>query len=135
MYHLPVMPWLVLGIVAVVVFFAWRSAEIFCVSVRNGRVLVIRGRVPPALLRAIREIVGSQPAVTHGTIRAVRADHGARLTAGGAIDDSRLQRLRNAFGLFPTSKLRAAAPVARPTLGQVLGIAWLAWMLDRGRDI
>jgi len=135
MYHLPVMPWLVLAIVAVVVFFAWRAAEIFCVSIRKGRVLVIRGRVPPALLRAIREIVGSQPEVTHGTIRAVRGEHGARLTASGAIDESRLQRLRNAFGLFPTSKLRAAAPVARPTLGQVLGIAWLAWLLDRGRDI
>jgi len=129
------MTWVVLAVVAVVLYFAWRSAEIFCVSVRNGRALVIRGRVPPALLRAIREIVASQPEVTHGTIRAVRGEHGARLTAGGAIDDGRLQRLRNAFGLFPTSKLRAASPVARPTLGQVLGIAWLAWLLDRGRDI
>jgi len=129
------MPWLVLAIVAVVIFFAWRTAEIFCVSVRDGRALVIRGRVPPALLRAIREIVASQPEVTHGTIRAIRGEHGARLTASGAIDDGRLQRLRNAFGLFPTSKLRAASPVARPTLGQVLGIAWLAWLLDRGRDI
>jgi len=129
------MPWLVLAIVAVVIFFAWRAAEIFCVSVRNGRALVIRGRVPPALLRAIREIVGSPPEVAHGTIRAVRGEHGARLTASGAIDEGRLQRLRNAFGLFPTSKLRAASPVARPTLGQLLGIAWLAWLLDRGRDI
>jgi len=135
MYHSPVMPWLVLAIVAVVIFFAWRAAEIFCVSVRDGRALVIRGRVPPALLRAIREIVGAQPEVTHGTIRAVRGEHGARLTAGGAIDEGRLQRLRNAFALFPTSKLRAASAVARPTLGQVLGIAWLAWLLDRGRDI
>jgi hypothetical protein len=129
------MMWVVLAVVAVVLYFAWRSAEIFCVSVRSGRALVIRGRVPPALLRAIREIVASQPEVTHGTIRAVRGEHGARLTAGGAIDDGRLQRLRNAFGLFPTSKLRAASPVARPTLGQVLGIAWLAWLLDRGRNI
>src|SRR6476620_5812435 len=129
------MPWVIVAAVAAVVFFAWRSAEIFCVSVRNGRALVIRGRVPPALLRAIREIVGSHPEVTHGTIRAVRGEHGARLTAGGAIDDGRLQRLRNAFALFPTSKLRAASPVARPTLGQVLGIAWLAWLLDHGRDI
>ena len=135
MYHSPVMPWLVLAIVAVVIFFAWRTAEIFCVSVRDGRALVIRGRVPPALLRAIREIVASQPEVTHGTIRAIRGEHGARLTASGAIDDGRLQRLRNAFGLFPTSKLRAASPVTRPTLGQVLGIAWLAWLLDHGRDI
>src|SRR6188508_810465 len=126
MYHSPVMPWLVLAIVAVVIFFAWRAAEIFCVSVRNGRALVVRGRVPPALLRAIREIVGSEPEVSRGTIRASRAEYGARLTASGGIDEGRLQRLRNAFGLYPTSKLRAAPPIARPTLGQLLGIAWLA---------
>jgi hypothetical protein len=117
-----------------VAFFAWRAAEIFCVSVRNGRALVVRGRVPPPLLRAIREIVGAQPAVERATIRAVRGEHGARLTGSG-LDDGRLQRLRNAFGLYPVSKLRAAAPIARPTLGQLLGIAWLAWLLDRGRDI
>ena len=127
--------WLIVAVVAAVIYVAWRSAEIFCVSVRDGRALVIRGRVPPALLRAIREIVGAQPEVSRGTIRAVRGEHGARLTASGGIDESRLQRLRNAFGLFPTSKLRAASPVSRPTLGQVLGIAWLAWWLDRGRDI
>ena len=135
MYHLLGMTqWLILAAVAVAIYFAWRASEIFCVSVRDGRALVIRGRVPPPLMRAIREIVAAQPEVTRATIRAVRGEHGARLTAGGAIDDGRVQRLRNAFGLYPVSKLRAAAPVSRPTLGQVLGIAWLAWMLDRGRD-
>jgi hypothetical protein len=127
-------PWIVVGVVVLVVFLAMRSGEIFCVSVRDGRALVIRGRVPPPLLRAIREIIGSQPAVAAATIKAVRGEHGARLTARGAIDEGRIQRLRNAFGLFPTAKLRAAAPIARPSLGQVLGIAWLAWMLDRSRD-
>jgi hypothetical protein len=76
----------------------------------------------------------SQPEVSRGTIRASRGEYGARLTASGDIDEGRLQRLRNAFGLYPTSKLRSAPPIARPTLGQVLGIAWLAWMLDRRRD-
>ena len=126
-------PWIVVGVVVLVVFFAMRPGEIFCVSVRDGRALVIRGRVPPAL-RAIREIVASQPAIARATIKAVRGEHGARLTARGAIDEGRIQRLRNAFGLFPTAKLRTAAPIARPSLGQVLGIAWLAWMLDRSRD-
>ena len=129
------MTWVIVAAVVAIVFFAWRSAEIFCVSVRNGRAIVIRGRVPPALLRAIREIVGAQPEVSRATIRASRGDHGARLTASGAIDDGRVQRLRNVFGLYPTSKLRSAPPVTRPTLGQFLGIAWLAWMLDRNRDI
>jgi hypothetical protein len=128
-----VTPWIVLALVIVLVYFAMRSGEIFCVSVRDGRALVIRGRVPPPLLRAIREIIASQPQVTRATIRAVRGEHGARLTARGAIDEGRIQRLRNAFALFPTAKLRQAAPIARPTLGQVLGIAWLAWMFDRSR--
>ena len=127
--------WLVVAVVVVVVYLVWRASEIFCVSVRDGRALVIRGRVPPPLMRAIREIIASQPEVTRATIRAVRGEYGARLTAGGDIDEGRLQRLRNAFGLYPVSKLRAAPPIARPTLGQLLGIAWLAWMLDRGRDI
>jgi len=135
MYDFPAMTtWLVAAVVVLVVYFAWRSAEIFCVSVRDGRALVIRGRVPPALMRAIREIVAAQPAVARATIRAARGENGARLTARGTIDEGRVQRLRNAFGLFPASKLRHAPPIARPTLGQVLGIAWLAWMLDRGRD-
>ena len=129
------MQWAIVAAVVAVIYFAWRSAEIFCVSVRNGRALVIRGRVPPALLRAIREIVASQPEVSRATIRASRGEHGARLTASGAIDDGRLQRLRNTFALYPTAKLRVAPPVTRPSLGQFLGIAWLAWMLDRGRDI
>jgi|KBSMisStaDraftv2_1062788.scaffolds.fasta_scaffold214288_3 hypothetical protein len=120
-------------VVVAVIYLAWRAGEIFCVSVRNGRALVIRGRVPPPLLRAIREIIHSQPEITRATIRAVRGEHGARLTARGAIDEGRVQRLRNAFGLYPVAKLRAAPPITRPTLGQVLGIAWLAWMLDRGR--
>jgi hypothetical protein len=129
------MTWVIVAAVAAIAFFALRSAEIFCVSVRSGRALVIRGRVPPALLRAIREIVGAKPEVSRATIRASRGEHGARLTASGAIDDGRVQRLRNVFALYPTSKLRAASPVMRPTLGQFLGIAWLAWMLDRNRDI
>src|SRR5215831_5244879 len=135
MYHSSgiMMHWLILAGVVLVLYLAWRSGEIFCVSVRNGRALVIRGRVPPPLLRAIREIIASRPEVARATIRAVRGQHGARLTGRG-VDEGRLQRLRNAFGLYPTSKLRAAPPIARPTLGQVLGIAWLAWMFDRGRD-
>jgi len=52
MYDFPAMTtWLVAAVVVLVLYFAWRSAEIFCVSVRDGRALVIRGRVPPALMR------------------------------------------------------------------------------------
>jgi hypothetical protein len=121
-------------VVALLLFAAWffleRQNELFRLSVRHGRVLLVRGRIPPGLLGDIRDAV-ARPPVPHGTIRAVKHDGGARLTASGAIDEGRAQRLRNIFQLYPVSKLRAAPALARPTMGQILGIAWLAWLLDR----
>jgi hypothetical protein len=32
---------------------------------------------------------------------------------------------------YPASQLRQAPAVQQPTLGQLSGIAWLAWILDR----
>lgn len=122
---------LLIAVVALVAYL-WtaRARELFCVSVRDGRVLVVRGRVPGGLLSDIRNVVG-KPVVGRATIRAVRQEHGARLSVSGDIDEGREQRLRNIFRLYPLSNLRAAPAVAQPTLGQVLGIAWLAWWLDR----
>ena len=39
--------------------------------------------------------------------------------------------MRNAFMLYPASKLRQAPAVKEPTFGQILGLAGLAWLLDR----
>jgi hypothetical protein len=39
--------------------------------------------------------------------------------------------MRNIFALYPLSQLRHAPAIARPTLGQLAGVAWLAWLLDR----
>jgi hypothetical protein len=123
--------WTVLVVLAVLAGLWWLSqaGALFVVSVRHGQVLVLRGRVPVMLLSAIRESV-SAPPVPRATIKAVRAELGARLVFSGGIDEDRRQRLRNVFGIFPMSRLRAAPPIARPTLGQILNIAWLAWLLD-----
>lgn len=107
-------------------FFVQRINELFLLSVRNGRVIVVRGRVPPGFLRDVRMIVRGVPSAK---IRGVKSEAHARITGSG-LDERALQRLRNAFGNYPASRLRAAPPIARPTLGQVLGIAWLAWLLD-----
>ena len=115
-----------------VLVWASRAREIFMVSVRDGRVLVVRGRVAGTLLSAIRDVV-AEPPVRRATLRAVREENGARLIVTGAIDDGRAQRLRNVFGITPLAKLRAAPPVSQRSLGQFLGIAWLAWLLDRSR--
>lgn len=110
-----------------------RRAELFYISIRDGRVLVVRGRVPTPLLQDLAEIV-KHPVVRSGKIRVFRGEDGAEIDCSGDIDDGPEQRMRNALQLYPTSKLRHALPVRRPTLGQMVGIAWLAWMFDR-RDV
>ena len=119
------------GIVIVVgLYFVMRGRELFLLSVRDGRTLVVRGRVPPGLLSDVRGIV-ERPRVRSATIRAVKTENHARLVVSGDVDDARVQRLRNVFGLRPMAQLRSAPVVNKPTLGQMLGIAWLAWLLDR----
>lgn len=66
-----------------------------------------------------------------GAIRVLRGEAGGQLYASGDIDDFMEQRLRNIFRMYPVSQLRAAPKIGRPTLGQVLGIAWLAWLFER----
>lgn len=125
------MPLVVVALVLVAVWLiAERQNELFCLSVRDGRVLLVRGRIPPGLMGDIRTAV-ARPPVRRGTIRAVRQANAARLAVSREIDEGRAQRLRNIFNLYPASKLRAAPTPDRPTMGQILGIAWLAWLLDR----
>lgn len=125
---------LALPVVAVVVVVSvwWlsRVGELFYISVRNGSVLVIRGRVPVSMLQEFREAV-SRPRVKRGSIRAFKTETGGQLVCSGDIDEGREQRMRNTFMLYPASQLRQAPAIQRPTLGQLSGIAWLAWMLDR----
>lgn len=121
-----------LAVIAVVVAAVWnaRVNDLFCLSVRRGRVLVVRGRVPARFVGDVREVV-ARAGVRAATIRAVGGDAGARLEFSGDLDGATQQRLRNVFGTQPVSRLREAPPIADPTLGQVLGVAWLAWWLDR----
>ena len=66
-----------------------------------------------------------------GSIRAFRTETGGQLVCSGDIGDGREQRMRNTFMLYPASQLRHAPAIQQPTLGQLAGIAWLAWMFDR----
>jgi hypothetical protein len=116
--------------VGLVLWLSWRARVLFELSVRDGRVLVVRGRVPTGYLHDVEAIV-SRARVARGSVTAVRDERHARIVVSGDIDEACAQRLRNTFGLRPVSQLRAAPIIAKPTLGQVLGIAWLAWMLDR----
>jgi hypothetical protein len=117
--------------IAFVVGLWWftRQREIFVVSVRDGRALVVRGRIPPGLLADIRAVV-ARPPVRRATIKAVAGEHNARLVCSGDLDEGRAQRLRNVFGVRPTARLRATPAIAKPTLGQLLGVAWIAWLFE-----
>ena len=121
--------WILLGVGAVSAFW-WlsRAGELFFLSVRDGSVLLVRGRIPPSLLNDFGDAVRH---VRRGSIRGVRQMNGGQVFAGGDIDEFVEQRLRNILRTFPVSRLRSAPGPANPTLGQVLGIAWLAWLLDR----
>jgi len=120
-----------LAVIAVIaLWWLTRMRQLFVVSIRNGKVLVVRGRVPGAMLHEISESM-SRPRVRRGTIKAYKTETGTRLSFGGDIDEGRQQRMRNVFALYPASQLRHAPAIERPTLGQLAGIAWLAWLLDR----
>jgi hypothetical protein len=121
------------AVVAVAALFAvaWlvRHEDLFCLSVRDGRVLVVRGCAPPGFVSDVRDIAARE-GVRDATVRAVKTERGGRLLFSGDLSEGTQQRLRNVFGILPAAQLRHAPPIKNPTLGQALGIAWLAWILD-----
>lgn len=124
------MSYVVLLVVGVIgLWWIGRGRELFLLSARDGRVLLVRGRIPAGLMRDMREIL-SAARVHRATVRAVRSDGGARLEISG-VEEGPAQRLRNAFGLYPISRLSTAPSAANPSLGQILGIVWLAWLFER----
>jgi len=121
---------LIAVIAVVALWWFTRVGELFYVSVRDGKVLVVRGRVPVSMLQEFREAVSS-PRVRRGAIRGYKTEAGGQLSCSGDIDEGREQRMRNTFMLYPTSKLRQTPAIEQPTLGQLSGIAWIAWLFDR----
>lgn len=112
-----------------VLLLATRANEVFRISVRQGRCLVVRGRVPPGLLHELCEVV-RRAGVERASIRAVRRGGSTRLDARG-VGAGLEQRLRNVFGTRGLSDLRAAPSPPRRNLGQRLGWEWLAWRLEQ----
>lgn len=134
----PGSPWEMLvtvAVFAVIVVALWlvfvRGNEIFFVSVKDGRALLVRGRIPPNLLAQIGD-VARRSQTRSGSVTAYKAEARARIATSG-FDENDQQRLRNLFALHPVSTLRAAKLTKPENLGQVLGIAWLAWLLTNRR--
>ncbi len=121
------MPLIVLLVLGIAVFFIYRGREIFVLSVREGQHLLIRGRAPTRLQQELKDVL-DRAGVTHATIKAVRSEGHARLSARG-VSDGVMQQMRNVFGTHSVQKLQAAPLPSGRNLGQLLGITWLAWMM------
>ncbi len=93
-----------LGLILLVLWAATRQGEIFRVSVRDGRVVATRGKVPPSFLGDLRGLVRH---VALGTVSAVKQDGHARLVVSPSVDEATGQRLRNAFALTSAAKQRS----------------------------
>ena len=124
------MPLLLLALVAlaVVAVVLSRANELFVLSARDGRVLLLRGKLPGELERELSAILRQAGAT--GQLRAVRRGGTTRLIGPGLGADLE-QRLRNVFFASRFAKLRwLAGPDRRPrNVGQRLGWDWLAWQL------
>lgn len=116
-------------IVVVAIWLFTRNRTLFVLSVRDGRTLVVRGRIPGRLLADFRDVM-SRARVHRATIRAYAGEDGGQLSTSG-IDDRLEQQLRNVFRMYPLAQLRDQAK--RPTLGQMVGVAWLASLFSRFR--
>jgi hypothetical protein len=94
----------IIGLLAVLALFLWaakRDNEVFRVAIRDGRITVLRGKVPPSFMADLREI--ARP-VKDGTVRAVKSGGEAQLVISSSVDERTAQRLRNAFALYPAAK-------------------------------
>jgi hypothetical protein len=118
---------LAVGLVLGLLFWAFnRSREVFCIHVERGRVRVVRGYAPTGLLNDFGPAVRG---VQQGTIKAHKAQGGARISCSGQIDRDTEQRLRNIFGLYPTARLRAPTINKRQTVSDAFTLAWIVSML------
>lgn len=104
---IPLLLLLALGIALIVGL--GRATELFVLVTRAGRVEVLRGRVPPRLLRDISDVVRSAGFRRQARLRVVVEDGRAVWRyAGDPLPAPVKQRLRNILALWPVAKIRAA---------------------------
>jgi len=124
-------PFLVLTLALVALFGVMlaRANELFVLSARNGRVLLLRGKLPRELEHELSAIL--REAGASGQLKALRQGGSTRIVGRG-LPGALEQRLRNVFFASRFAKMRwLAAPDRRPkSLGQRLGWDWLAWRLE-----
>ncbi|MDB4974102.1 MAG: hypothetical protein JWN48_2443 [Myxococcaceae bacterium] len=127
-------PLLALLIALSLLAFLWslgRARELCVLSIRRGRLLVMRGVLPRSLYEAVSDVV-ARKRVRSGTLRVLRDGDRGRLVGRG-LDEESMQRLRNVLGTYPMARLLATPPLGPRNLGQRLGVAWLGWWMNGRR--
>jgi hypothetical protein len=82
-----------------------RSATLFVIRVRDGEAVLRRGRIPPALLADIKDIMRRSGA-GRAEIRCEVSGGAPSLSLRGEVSADAAQQLRNVVGRFTVSALR-----------------------------
>ena len=82
-----------------------RATSLFVLGVRDGRVELSSGQVPPRLLRDIEDVMRRSGA-GRATLRVI-AEGGRPRVVGTGLDPATLQRLRNVVGGWTVAQIRA----------------------------
>jgi Protein of unknown function (DUF3634) len=122
---------IVVGALVWLIWAAGRAREVCVLSVRHGRLLIMRGALPESLLEAFTDIVGWAK-VRRGRLSVLRDGGSARLVCSG-LDAGAQQRARNVLGTYPMPRLLAAPSRGTRNLGQRLGLSWLGWWIKDRR--
>lgn len=102
----PLLLVVVVGVPLVIAFS--RLGELFVLRVREGRVQVVRGRIPPRLLDDIRDVIHRSD-TGDGLLRAVVEDSRPQIRPKGtSLSPAVRQQLRNVLGQWSLAKIRAA---------------------------
>lgn len=121
---------ILLTVVMVLLTALSRAHELYCVSVRGGRSLVVRGSLPASTQKEVDQVFAGSPS-DQVLIRAFDREGVVQLTVTGASDDEtrRLERLLEGLG---PDELPPPLPWQK-SWWRFLGFVWLAWWMD-GRD-
>ena len=82
-----------------------QASILFVVTVVDGKVAKVRGKIPPRLLGEIEDIV-ARAGVTHAEFRAVSRSGEPKLLFEGEMDPGLAQQMRNVVGQFTVGQIR-----------------------------
>ena len=104
-----------------------RANELFCVSSRRGKTLVVRGALPESLCGALEGAL-RHPSPDQALVKGFSSDDELRLTVTG-VEGAQEQRVQALFAAYPFD-LPAWPRATNRTWWQVVGFVWLAWWMQ-----